>query len=327
MQTHLIMVEGIPFSGKSTLSEFVALQLGLNGYQAHWVPEGVMLHDFFRHVLAVLEQTQTISTTSLWADWSAFVEAVSTSPATFVVDSALSFAAVWPLLAADLPHEAILSELKRIAVACGPLRPRVINLTGDVGQIVRASYAQRGEGWREHLVGQVEAFPYQQARGRFGADSVICFLQDAQALMRLVLEDGGWQTLTLDVTAADWDTNRRTMLSFLGIAEVTVDRPALSRDELLAYTGTYAADDQEESGETLSVRMEHETLVLHGHRMRIGALVPVSTPRFHVTATRLDAEFVVEEGTARGLVVFTPDGNTHVYRRLTRMVHNGTSQP
>ena len=42
MQTQLILIEGNPFTGKSTLSEFVALQLGLNGYPAQWVPEGVI---------------------------------------------------------------------------------------------------------------------------------------------------------------------------------------------------------------------------------------------------------------------------------------------
>ena len=80
MQTKLIMVEGVTFSGKSTLSEFAALQLGLNGYPAQWVPEGAMLRRFFTHVLAVLEQKQSISTASLWADWSAFVQAAMTSP-------------------------------------------------------------------------------------------------------------------------------------------------------------------------------------------------------------------------------------------------------
>lgn len=34
LQTRLIMVEGVPFTGKSTLSEYTARQLGLNGVAA-----------------------------------------------------------------------------------------------------------------------------------------------------------------------------------------------------------------------------------------------------------------------------------------------------
>jgi hypothetical protein len=167
------------------------------------------------------------------------------------------------------------------------------------------------------MVRQSDAAPYQQARGRSGVDGAIGFLQETQDLMRVILEDGGWPTLTLDVTTTDWDTNRRAVLDFLGIAEVTVDRPVLSLEELQSYTGTYVRDDPEGSGRTLSVRIEHDTLALHEPRMRVGPLVPVSTTRFHIPATRLDAEFEVEVGTARRLVLLTPDGTAHVYRRVT----------
>ena len=103
MQTKLVLVEGNPFTGKSTLSEYAALQLGLNGPTGHvveWVPEGVMLEKYFPHVLAVLDQTQPLSEESLWAEWSAFVQTVESAPtAIFVVDAAISYAAVYPLLA------------------------------------------------------------------------------------------------------------------------------------------------------------------------------------------------------------------------------------
>src|SRR3954471_24922693 len=101
MQTKLVLLEGNPFTGKSTLSEYAAVQLGLNGHAAEWVSEGVMLNKYFPHVLAVLDQGQPISDESLWAEWSAFVQTVTNAPATFVVDAAISYAAVYPLLAED----------------------------------------------------------------------------------------------------------------------------------------------------------------------------------------------------------------------------------
>ena len=69
MQAKLVLVEGNPFTGKSTLSEYAAQQLRLNGHVVEWVPEGVMLDKYFPHVLAVLDETQPISEESLWADW------------------------------------------------------------------------------------------------------------------------------------------------------------------------------------------------------------------------------------------------------------------
>lgn len=314
MQTRLIMFEGVPFTGKSTQSEFVTQQLSLHGSEAQWVPEGVMLQQYFPHVLDVLNNTQTVSEDLLWADWNAFVQAVMAAEATFVVDAALSFAAVLPLLGADRPQPRILAELKRIADLCAPLQPRVIHLAGDAGRIARTSIVERGEGWEEHLLGQSDTSPYQQARGRSGVGGAISFLHDAQDLMRIVLVDGAWQALELDITATDWATNRRTMLEFLGLDEVLVERPDLAPALLQSYTGTYAADGQDES-DILTVRLEQETLALYGPRMRYGALIPLSTTRFHVSATRIDIRFEVDEPLAQRLVLFTPDGAEEIYRR------------
>src|SRR3954449_12564316 len=108
MQTKLVLLEGNPFTGKSTLSEYAALQLGLNGHAAEWVSEGVMLDKYFPHILPVLDLTQPLSEETLWADWSAFVQTVESAPAIFVVDAAISYAAIYPLLEQDRPHAEIL---------------------------------------------------------------------------------------------------------------------------------------------------------------------------------------------------------------------------
>jgi len=316
MQTKLVLVEGVPFTGKSTLSEYAAQQLGLNGHAVEWIPEGVMLEKYFPHIIPVLDQTQPLSEESLWADWSAFVQTVKSEPATFVVDAALSYAAVFPLLAEDQPHAAILAKVTRIAELCAPLHPHVIHLMGDTERLAHASIVDRGDKWQKHLVGQSDAAPYQKARGRSGIEGAIAFLHETQELMHVVLDESGWQTLTLDVTSADREANRRAVLSFLEIGEVQVDPPALAAP-LQAYTGTYAEEDLDGPIGTLEVRMEQDRPVLYepGPGMRLGPLVPVSATRFHLMATQLDVEFEVEEGIARRLVLHTPSGKAFDFRR------------
>jgi hypothetical protein len=305
MQTKLVLVEGNPFTGKSTLSEYAALQIRLNGHAAEWVPEGVMLEKYFPHVLVVLDGTQSVSEESLWADWSAFVQTVKSTPATFVVDAAISYAAVYPLLAEDRPHTTILAMATRIAELCAPLHPRVIHLMGDQDRIARASIVERGDKWEKQLVSQSDATPYQKARGRSGVEGAIAFLNETQELTDMALKASGWQTLTLDVTSADRETNRRAMLTFLGIDEVQVDTPALAAP-MQAYTGTFASANADGIIRTLEVRIEQDQLALYEPGMRLGPLVPVSATRFHLTATPLDVEFVIEEGMARRLVLLSP---------------------
>jgi hypothetical protein len=231
------------------------------------------------------------------------------------VDSALSYVAVFPLLEADRPTDEILAFCNRVADLCAPLQPRVIHLTGDADYLVRASIAERGKGWEEQLVSQSEAAPYQQARGRTGVEGAISLEHDLQALTGRVLESG-WQTLTLNVTPADRPANQRDILDFLGIAEVPFERPTLAQSLLQSYTGTYTTDDPEARLKLLSVQLEQDGLALHGADTRYDALIPLSETRFHLRASPLDFEFVVEEGVTRRLLLFTSDGKTRVYTHV-----------
>jgi deoxyadenosine/deoxycytidine kinase len=315
MQTKLILVEGVPFTGKSTLSEYVAQQLGLNGHASEWVYEGVMLNKHFPHVKAVLDQTQPISEESLWADWSAFVQTVNSASATFVVDAAISYAAVYPLLAEDRPYDEILALVTRIAELCAPLHPRVIHLMGDAEQLARASIVERGDQWEKQLADQSDSAPYQKARGRSGVEGAIVFFDETQEIIDEVLEASGWQTLTLNVTSSDREANRQAVLSFLGIDEVKVEPPALAAP-LQAYTGTYAEEEPDGPIQTFEVRIEEDGLTLHQPGMRLGRLVPVSATRFHLKSAPVDVELVVEEGIARRLVLHTSSGRAIAFRRV-----------
>jgi hypothetical protein len=322
MQTKLVLVEGNPFTGKSTLSEYAALQIGLNGHAAEWIPEGLMLERYFPHVLTVLDEGQTVSEEALWANWSAFVETVKSTPAIYVVDAAISYAAVYPLLVEDRPHAEIHDFVTRAAELCAPLHPRVIYLRGDQEQLARASIVERGERWEKQMVDQSNAAPYQKARGRSGLDGAITFLRETQDLMDVVFKECGWQTLTLDVTSGDRAANRRAMLSFLGLREVEVTPPTLEAP-LQAYVGTYEQEDPDDpegnigtgSIRTLDVRMEQDGLVLHQPDMRLGLLIPVSPTRLHLKSSPLNLEFTVEEGTVRGFMIIRSSGKRVAFRR------------
>jgi len=162
----LILFEGNPFTGKSTLSEYAAQQLALNGHAVDWVCEGDMLERYFPQVSAMLEQTKPLSDEVLWAEWSAFVQAVARQPAISVVDAAVSYSAVYPLRDDDQPSATIEALVTRLAELCAPLHPRVIYLRGDQDRLARASIVERGPRWERQLIEESDAARYQQARGR-----------------------------------------------------------------------------------------------------------------------------------------------------------------
>src|SRR4051812_16360717 len=107
MQPHLVLVEGIPFSGKSTTAEYVAAQFRLNGLPAEWLWEINVLDGFFTLSSAAARQHLANLADIVRADWAKFFNFVTATGDIVVVDGMLSFTTVYPLLANDMSHAAI----------------------------------------------------------------------------------------------------------------------------------------------------------------------------------------------------------------------------
>jgi hypothetical protein len=310
----MVLVEGIPFTGKSTTSEYITQQLNLNGYPAQWVPEGVMLERYFPDVLASFTEAKPLTQETLWQNWSAFVETVRQAPATFVVDSALSYAAIFRLLQADTPTPEIIAWLDRLAELLAPLHPRVIHLTGNVEQLAKTSIVERGAGWEKQLVSQSEATLYQQARGRKGVEGAIRMLEETQELAKRILATG-WQLLTLDVTGGDWPTYQQMILDFLEIPAVEVTPLDMAPEVLQAYSGAYAREQDGGTRQTLIVKPEQERLALYGPDSHYGWLIPLSESRFHLQASTVDVEFEAVGETYRLVLVSLDGARRTIYNR------------
>ena len=311
----VIFVEGIPFTGKSTSSEYIAAQLRLNGHPAHWISEGMVFQRHFPQTLAMADQEQPFSTQVWHAEWTGFVEQALAATEVWVIDSLISYVGILPLMIEDWPRNAMDAELARIAALWAPLQPRVIHLIGDVDHLVPASIVDRGEAWREQMIRQSDVTPYQRARGRTGLEGATIMMREEQELTAEVLASTGWPALTLDISDPDWAARQRAILGFLGLAEVLVERPILTRAMLEALIGSYAPVEPARDARELGVQLEGETLILHGPRQRYGPLVPLSLTRFHLQATPIDIEFLVEDGRTQ-LTLLRSDGSAEVYRRI-----------
>jgi hypothetical protein len=310
----LVLVEGIPFTGKSTVSEYIAQQLHLNSYPQQWVPEGMMLKQYFPHVLATFEDTP-LSEEALWQNWSTFAETVQSRPETFVVDSALSYAAIFRLMLDNRPTAQVLVWLERLAMLCAPLQPRVIHLVGDVEHLARASIVERGAEWEEHMIKTMEPTPYQQARGRTGVIGAIRMMEDTQALTRRVLA-AGWHSLTVDVTAGKWAIYQRAILDFLELPEIVVTPPNVPSELLQAYAGDYRSVEADETS-PITIQLEEGTLALYGTNTRYGSLIPLSDTHFHLRASELDIAFEQEAGQQTfQLVLLSSDGKRRLFQKV-----------
>lgn len=277
----IVFVEGVPFSGKSTLSEFLAEQMNAQGIPAEWVSEGAMLERFFPRVRDSFETSAPVPISELRKEWAAFATAARLGE-TWVIDSAISYAGIHPLMQS--------MALAEIPQAWAQIRPdldaRVIHLLTEPRIAVPTSIEERGAAWRQQLLKQGDQSPYQRQNGLLGLDGVITQMIDHQKATSRSLATGPWPLLSLQSPGPGWSENRQLALDFLGL-RWTESNIELESSVLDRCTGEFATD----SGQRLTVIKSEGGLVLFEPDSRLGPLVPRTNLRFHLQASDLDLEF------------------------------------
>jgi hypothetical protein len=95
LNTKLILVDGLPGSGKSTTAQWLELQLRRNGFAAHWIHEANVPHplwfggiDGSRFTLPDFERTTPGALIQSGLDkWRRFTDTVRASDTIYVVES------------------------------------------------------------------------------------------------------------------------------------------------------------------------------------------------------------------------------------------------
>jgi hypothetical protein len=277
-----VFVEGVPFSGKSTLSEFIYEQLVLNGVRSTWISEGAL---FGRYFPGALEPNLTLD--SLRAEWKALAEALCAADELSVVDSALSYPGIYAMLALNLTAAEIEQQFHWLRSLFEPLPPRVIYLRSNPRRTVPASIEDRGEAWREQLLRQTEEHAVKRRLDLRGNEGAIALMDEQQQLFTNVVSSTGWTTLTLDVEEGEWSERRRRVLDFLGIQGIEPPPVQIPLEQLASYSGEY----ESESGNPYTVVLEKDRLVLYQPDNRLGWLKPRTCSLFHLEASDVDVEF------------------------------------
>lgn len=299
MKTKLIMVTGIPSSGKSTSSLFLTEQLALNGVPADWMWEIRLLGQYFEQFFQPRKTSESDRGDVLIEEWRNFIEQAQASDKVLVCDSLLSVVGVGQLLAQNLSLATIEGYMGQLHKISAPLAPKVIHLVGDVDTLLQRSYVERGTNWINHISPQVEGFHYQQLRGRTGLAGVTQFFEDTQRILQDLLARQGWDVLTIDVTDRAWTTYQAQMLDFIGYQYVEPEKLTLTDQQINQYVGEYRSED---GMDKFIVKHENDgTLGLYESDAHIGPLVPKSATYFQVKAAPLWVDFVLEGDKVTGL--------------------------
>jgi hypothetical protein len=148
-ETKLILIEGFPGSGKSTMAQWIARQWQLASHPCRWFYE--QQHD---HPVVGIPAGADYKTWEEYFDyrrerWMAFTADTARGDALIVMESALLQYPIFVTLRRGVATDHIVAFLRSVADIIRPLEPRLIYLaTPDPDTAYRAITAKRGGGRR-----------------------------------------------------------------------------------------------------------------------------------------------------------------------------------
>lgn len=250
----LVLVEGMPGSGKSTTAQWLAHELERQGCPARWVYEQQSPHPVLGGAPAPRRSWKEHLGHRL-AGWARFADAVRTSDAATVLDSTFLQTSVFATLRHGLDPATILTYVERVADLVRPLDPALVYFAEpDPEPAFRRICEARGMAWTLLHITANDGAAWARARGASGFDGLLAYWREHTALCDAAVGRARLRALTLERTA-DWPARRRAIAEFVGLTWAP-STPASDAD-LTRYVGRYRS----ESGRSIELSLRDGMLV------------------------------------------------------------------
>lgn len=282
----LIIVEGIPGSGKSSTARFLALQSERNGNTTQLFHETT-----YQHPILIEER---IDSPEAWMkqyllNWDRFLEEHRNKKATFVMESVIFQAPILHLLHMDLDKEAIIRFIENICTRFINLEFHLVYLYQE-DPMIGIKRMINTRGGMEGLNKKFEEFkdnPYYVNRGLTNPESHLDFLAEYAEIARTANSKCSSCSLSIENTNWNWSSYHHNIVGHFGWS--FIPDPIVPYSELLKYVGAY---HNEELNLHIHVELKDGQLFGFGERQ----LKPIDLCTFYLDYVSIKVHFTL--GTA-----------------------------
>ena len=255
--TKLLLVEGLPGAGKSTLAHALLRQLGMHGIAARWWYEEVVGHPVYcfrdlpelRRVVADLEagEHERVIVAAL-ARWRYFAATVAAGDEVVIVDGALLGYLTWSLFPFDVSEAVILAYVAEVVDILRIAEPTVIYLRhDDMAVSWQRLCERRGESWSRGAIERATHSPYGVRHGLAGFDGLVAYWTAYRAIADKASARLPFPKLVLGANFGAWSGTIFQAMGFWGLAMLA--EPRASPIELAWYVGTYGHNELDSNGQ------------------------------------------------------------------------------
>jgi hypothetical protein len=245
----LILVEGLPGSGKTTAAQRIWLHLESLGRPARWWFEHELGHPIFDY-----EEVRTVrgggrpEADRFFARaldrWRDLADSLRDGGRTVILESTLFQTTVGSQLLMDLPPDRIAEHFDRTAAILAPLAPALIRLRRpDIAAALQWACAIRPTWFEEVLRHEFEATPRGRRLGRADPAALRDYFREREETVDTLARRFPGPKLVHDNTDCDWDRQRRAITRFL---DLPPEKPRPPGGPLDSYTGSFRAETGDE---------------------------------------------------------------------------------
>jgi len=226
--SHLIVLDGLPGSGKTTTGQWLTSQLREHGRIARWLPETEISHplwwyehwngkeyqppDFEKATVEEFIQTSL----KKWKDFATLTNATKQQ---VIAESVFFQNAVAMFLMGSAGPQMLIEYAREVQNLTRPLEPVLIYFRlNDPAAALRRICTLRGPRFEGELIHNMERFPYLKQRNLHGLAGVATLWHHIGTITDLLFDEYTSHKLVIETFQGDWHGYRRQILEFLGVA-------------------------------------------------------------------------------------------------------------
>ncbi|WP_199617581.1 AAA family ATPase [Paenibacillus alkalitolerans] len=245
-ESKLIMIEGIPGSGKSTMAQSVSRTLKRQGIVYKWWYEEekghpVYIYDDYNTMGAVIEELNggnyRLVIEKALDQWREFSRSVQASNEIVIVDSCLYGYLTWTLFPYNVPRYEILAyveEVTRIIAICNP--SLIYLYQKNISTALQKICSRRGGDTEGRFIRSAVESTYGRANALSGFDGMVAYWEAYRDITDEAYKQYPFRKMALDNTDGDWSTYNREVHKFLGL-EIADEHEAPHNQE--RFSGRY----------------------------------------------------------------------------------------
>jgi hypothetical protein len=299
MKNKLILLEGIPGSGKSTFARFISLQLERNGYQSQLYHESTFDHPLFL-------SSNDFESVDRWMfsyleNWRRFMKDIQNYDSTVVLESALIQYPIINLLHKDIDRNSIIAFVDQIA---NELKDTEVTLVyffqeNQANFIRNMIHKRGGADFLKQKYEQHKAEPFYVNRNHTGSELHVDFLTEYAELAHQVFDRYKWSSISIENSEEKWVSYQQNLLNDLNLTYVP--DPTVNQEDLKKYVGKYR---NENMNIDVNIEISRGYLIIFGNRQ----LKVMSDEKFYLDDISVEVVFKTDNfGKVTGLVIGEKD--------------------